>query len=48
MEGTCSVNPDLYGEVDDLLEAGAQHLILRGMQPFDMRPLEELLRLSGR
>jgi probable F420-dependent oxidoreductase len=48
VERTCSVNPDLYGEIDDLVEAGAQHLILRGAQPFDMKPLEELLKLSGR
>ena len=48
VERTCSVNPDLYGQLDGFLEAGAQHFILRGMQPFDMRPLEELLRLSGR
>jgi probable F420-dependent oxidoreductase len=48
IERTCSVNPDLFGQIDDLLEAGAQQLILRGIQPFDMKPLEELLRLSGR
>jgi probable F420-dependent oxidoreductase len=47
IERTCSVNPELYGDVDELLEAGAQHLILRGMQPFAMRPLEELLKLAG-
>jgi probable F420-dependent oxidoreductase len=48
VERTCSISPDLYDRVDDLIEAGAQHLILRGIQPFPMRPLEELLRLSGR
>ncbi len=48
VERTCSVNPELFGQVDRLLQAGAQHLILRGIQPFDMKPLGELLRLSGR
>jgi probable F420-dependent oxidoreductase len=48
VERTCSINPDLYDQVDELLEAGAQHLILRGIQPFTMGPLEDLLRLSGR
>jgi probable F420-dependent oxidoreductase len=48
VERTCSVNPDVYDQIDELLAAGAQHLILRGAQPFDMRPLEDLLKLSGR
>jgi probable F420-dependent oxidoreductase len=46
VERTCSVNPDLEG-VDALLEAGAEHLILRGMQPFDMAPLERLIARSN-
>ena len=48
VERTVSVNPDLLGQVDDFVAAGAQQLILRGPQPFDMKPLEELLKLSGR
>jgi len=48
VERTCSISPDLYGQIDDLLRAGVQHLILRGPQPFDTKPLEELLKLSGR
>jgi probable F420-dependent oxidoreductase len=38
--GTEHVDGDLAG----LLEAGAQHLILRGAQPFEMSPLERLVR----
>jgi hypothetical protein len=48
IERTCSISPDLYGQIDALLDAGAQHLILRGPQPLDRKALEELLRLSGR
>jgi probable F420-dependent oxidoreductase len=48
IERTCSINPDLYSQIDEMIQAGAQHLILRGMQPFDMKPLEELVELSGR
>jgi probable F420-dependent oxidoreductase len=48
VERTCSVSAGAFDEVDALLEAGAQHLIVRGVQPFDMKPLEELLKLSGR
>ncbi|HSR24595.1 MAG TPA: LLM class F420-dependent oxidoreductase [Candidatus Eisenbacteria bacterium] len=48
VERTCSVSPGAYEELDELLEAGAQHIIMRGIQPFDMKPLEELLKLSGR
>jgi len=48
IERTCSVNADKLGVVDELLAAGAQQLIIRGAQPFDMKPVEELLKLSGR
>ena len=48
VERTCSIGPDVFGQIDDLLRAGVQHLILRGPQPFDMKPLEDLLKLSGR
>jgi probable F420-dependent oxidoreductase len=48
IERTCSINPDLFGEIDAFLQAGVQQLILRGPQPFDMKPLEELVRLSGK
>ena len=46
IERTCSVNAGEYGEVEGLLEAGAQQLIVRGKHPFDMKPLEDLLRLA--
>jgi probable F420-dependent oxidoreductase len=48
VERTCSVSPGAYEELDELLEGGAQHIIMRGIQPFDMKPLEELLKLAGR
>jgi probable F420-dependent oxidoreductase len=48
IERTCSVNPEQYKDIDELLAAGAQQFILRGVQPFDMRPLEELLKLAGK
>lgn len=41
------MNPELYGDIDELLEAGAPHLILREIQPFDVRPVEELVKLAG-
>jgi len=46
IERTCSVNPGQYPDIDDLLAAGAEQLILRAAQPFDMKPLEELLKLA--
>jgi probable F420-dependent oxidoreductase len=48
IERTCSINQDQFGDIDALLQAGVQQFILRGRQPFDMRPLEELVRLSGK
>jgi hypothetical protein len=48
VERTCSMSPGQYEELDELLDAGAQHIILRGIQPFDMKPLEDLLKLAGR
>jgi probable F420-dependent oxidoreductase len=48
VERTCSINGDQLDQVDDLVEAGAQHFILRGPQPFDMKPVEALLKLAGR
>lgn len=48
IERTCSVNPDIFDQIDALLEAGAQQLILRGATPFDMKPLKELVKLAGR
>jgi hypothetical protein len=47
IERTCSVNQDLFGDLEAFLAVGAEHLILRGAQPFDLKPLEELLRLAG-
>jgi probable F420-dependent oxidoreductase len=48
IERTCSVSPASFDEIDELLNAGVQQIIIRGAQPFDMKPLEELLELSGR
>ncbi len=48
IERTCSVNAGSYEEVEALLAAGAQQLIIRGAQPFDMKPVEKLLRLAAR
>jgi probable F420-dependent oxidoreductase len=48
IDRTCSVSGDGLDEVAQLLAAGAQHLIMRGAQPFDMKPLEKLLELSER
>jgi probable F420-dependent oxidoreductase len=48
VERTCSINAGQYEEIEQLLEAGAEHFIIRGMQPFPMQPVEELLKLSGR
>ena len=31
------------GDLDQFLEAGAEHLIVRGIQPFDLKPLERLI-----
>jgi len=48
IERTMSVNADQFGQLDECVAAGVQHFILRGPQPFDMRPLQELVKLSGR
>ena len=48
IERTCSLTAGAFDEVDGLFAAGAQQLILRGAQPFDMKPLEELLKLAGK
>ncbi|SRR5713226_6682454 len=46
IELTIEVRPDQFGELDDCLEAGAQHLILEVGQPFDLKPLERLLGIA--
>jgi len=44
IERTVSIGDDIAGgDIDALLAAGAQHLILRAGQPFDMAPLQRLL-----
>lgn len=48
VERTMSVNADQFGELDAFVEAGAQHFILRGAQPFDMKLVEQLVKLSGK
>lgn len=49
IERTISINADIVdGDIEQFLEAGAQHLIVRGVQPFDLKPLERLIaRASG-
>jgi probable F420-dependent oxidoreductase len=44
IERTVSIGDDITdADIDALLGAGAQHLILRASQPFDMAPLQRLL-----
>ena len=43
IERTIEVRPDQWKEIDDCLAAGAQHLIMEIGQPFDLKPLEQLL-----
>jgi probable F420-dependent oxidoreductase len=44
IERTVSIGDDITdADIDALLGAGAQHLILRASQPFDMAPLRRLL-----
>jgi probable F420-dependent oxidoreductase len=43
IERTVSIGPKDIPQLDDFLEAGAEHIIMRGVQPFDFDPLEELL-----
>lgn len=40
--------PASFNQVDSFLEAGPQQVILGGAQPFDMKTLEVLVKLSGR
>jgi len=46
IERTMSVNPEQFGDAGDFVAAGGQMLILRGIQPFPMKPLEELVKLA--
>jgi len=46
IERTMSLGGDQLDAVDDAVEAGAQMLIIRGVQPFDMGPLEQLIALA--
>jgi len=46
IERTAEVRPDQMREVEGLLKAGAQHLIMEIGEPFDMEPVEPLLRLA--
>ncbi len=48
IERTVSVNAGKYEDIDQLLAAGAQQLIVRGIQPFPMEPVEQLLKLAGK
>lgn len=48
IERTVNIKPDQLDQAEDLVAAGCQHLILEGGAPFDMAPLEQLLRLAGR
>jgi probable F420-dependent oxidoreductase len=46
IERTMSLGGDQVGSVEENLAAGARHLIIRGAQPFDMKPLERLIALA--
>jgi probable F420-dependent oxidoreductase len=48
IERTVMLEADQLDQVDDLVAAGAQLLILEGVAPFDLEPLRELLNQSGR
>jgi probable F420-dependent oxidoreductase len=48
IERTVEVRPDQMNEVEDLLAAGAQHLIMEIGPPFDLKPVERLLKRAGR
>jgi probable F420-dependent oxidoreductase len=48
IERTCTLKPEDYHELDGLVEAGCQHVILDGPAPFSMQPVQELLKLAGR
>ena len=48
IDRTAGMRKDAFGQIDALLAAGCQHMILGDQGPFDMKPLEELLKLSGR
>jgi probable F420-dependent oxidoreductase len=46
VERTVSVSPPVFDQIPELLEAGAQHVILRHVHPYDTAPLETLLRMA--
>ncbi len=46
IERTVDVRPQEIEDVDRLLEAGAQYVVLELGHPFDLRPLERLLTLA--
>jgi len=48
IERTIEVRPDQMDQVEDCVKAGAQHLIMEIGQPFDLKPVEELIKMSGR
>jgi hypothetical protein len=43
IERTVAISPPDIDKVDEFLEAGAEHIIMRGAHPFDLGPVEELL-----
>jgi probable F420-dependent oxidoreductase len=46
IERTCSVRPAEVDSFEDLLAAGAQHLIVPMGRPYDLRPVERLLQAA--
>ncbi len=46
IERTANVSIDSEGEIDEWLEAGLQHFVLRLARPFDTKKLEMVLRAS--
>ena len=43
IERTCTIDREDIEDVDAFLDAGAEHLILKVAQPFDLAPVERLL-----
>ena len=46
IERTVGISPKDIDTVDDLLEAGASHVILMHGHPFDAAPVERLLEMA--
>lgn len=47
IERTCSIDAEDVQQFREFLDAGAEHLIMRGRAPFDLEPLERLVAARG-